>query len=84
MSLSARRWKQLTESRYAHEREALEFLRDALPDRDPIFVYSNFDRPPVAQTPGYKAPLASKTSTIARRVVWIGRWCVPSQLNLSG
>jgi serine/threonine protein kinase len=43
MPLSARRWKQLTESRYAHEREALEFLRDALPDRDPIFVYSNFE-----------------------------------------
>ena len=27
----------------AHEREALEFLRDALPDRDPVFLYSNFE-----------------------------------------
>jgi hypothetical protein len=43
MPLSARRWKQLTESRYAHERAALEFLHDALPDRDLIFVYSNFE-----------------------------------------
>ena len=43
MPLSARRWKQFAESRYAHEREALEFLRDVLPDRDPIFLYSNFE-----------------------------------------
>jgi hypothetical protein len=28
---------------YAHEREALEFLRDILPDRDPIYLYSNFE-----------------------------------------
>ena len=26
-----------------HEREALEFLRDILPDRDPNFLYSNFE-----------------------------------------
>jgi len=43
MPLSARRWKQFAESRYAHEREALEFLRDVLPDRDPIYLYSNFE-----------------------------------------
>ena len=43
MSLSVRRWKQFAESRYAHEREALEFLRDILPDRDPIYLYSNFE-----------------------------------------
>ncbi len=43
MPLSARRWKQFAESRYAHEREALDFLREALPDRDPIFVYTNFE-----------------------------------------
>jgi len=43
MPLSARRWKQFAESRYAHEREALEFLRDILPDRDPNFLYSNFE-----------------------------------------
>jgi len=43
MPLSAQRWKQFAESRYAHEREALEFLRDVLQDRDPNFVYSNFE-----------------------------------------
>jgi serine/threonine protein kinase len=43
MPLSARRWKQFAESRYAHEREALEFLRDILTDRDPNFLYSNFE-----------------------------------------
>src|SRR5580698_4472063 len=43
MSLSAHRWKQFAESRYAHERDALEFLREVLQDRDPNFVYSNFE-----------------------------------------
>lgn len=43
MPLSDRRWKQFAESRYAHEREALEFLRDVLPDRDPVYLYSNFE-----------------------------------------
>lgn len=43
MPLSAPRWKQFAESRYAHEREALEFLRDVLQDRDPNFLYSNFE-----------------------------------------
>jgi hypothetical protein len=43
MPLSAHRWKQFAESRYAHEREALEFLRDGLPDSDPVFLYSNFE-----------------------------------------
>src|ERR1700681_4037434 len=43
MPLSPHRWKQFAESRYAHEREALEFLRDILHDRDPNFLYSNFE-----------------------------------------
>jgi serine/threonine protein kinase len=43
MPLSGRRWKQFAESQYPHEREALEFLREVLPDRDPIFLYSNFE-----------------------------------------
>jgi len=43
MSLSPNRWKPFAESRFPHEREALEFLRDNLPDSDPIFVYSNFE-----------------------------------------
>lgn len=43
MPLSARRWKQFAESQYAHEREALTYLSDALPDRDPNFLYTNFE-----------------------------------------
>ena len=43
MPLSARRLKQFAESKYTHEREALEFLREILPDRDPNFLYSNFE-----------------------------------------
>ena len=43
MPRSIRRWKQFAESRYAHEREALEFLREVLPDREPIYLYSNFE-----------------------------------------
>jgi serine/threonine protein kinase len=43
MALSERRWKQFAESRYAHERDALHFLRELLPDRDPTFLYSNFE-----------------------------------------
>jgi serine/threonine protein kinase len=43
MPLPDRRWKQLAESRYAHEREALEFLRGILPDREPVYVYSNLE-----------------------------------------
>jgi serine/threonine protein kinase/transcriptional regulator with XRE-family HTH domain len=43
MALSERRWKQFAESRYVHEREALDFLREGLPDRDPSFLYSNFE-----------------------------------------
>lgn len=43
MALSFRRRKQFAESRYAHEREALDFLYEALPDRDPLQIYSNFE-----------------------------------------
>ncbi|MEK7750862.1 MAG: NERD domain-containing protein [Acidobacteriota bacterium] len=43
MALSAARWKRFAESRFAHEREALEYLRDGLPDVDPITMYSNFE-----------------------------------------
>lgn len=33
----------MAESRYAHEREALEFLREELPDSELTLVYSNFE-----------------------------------------
>ena len=43
MPLSARHWKKFAESQYAHEREALEFLSEVLPDREPVRLYSNFE-----------------------------------------
>jgi hypothetical protein len=43
MSLSPHRYKEFAASRYAHEREALEFLRELLPDRDPNHLYTNFE-----------------------------------------
>lgn len=43
MALSSARWKRYAESRFAHEREALEYLRDNLPDTDPVFLFSNFE-----------------------------------------
>src|ERR1039458_3349569 len=43
MSLSSGRWKRYAESKYPHEREALEFLRENLPDSDPVLLYSNFE-----------------------------------------
>src|ERR1039458_8644158 len=43
MSLSPGRWKRYAESKYTHEREALEYLRENLPDSDPVLLYSNFE-----------------------------------------
>lgn len=36
-------WKQITPSDYSWEREALAFLRQALPDHDPYRAWSNFE-----------------------------------------
>jgi hypothetical protein len=43
MALSKTRWKQFAESRFPHEREALEFLSQGLPDSDPTLLYTNFE-----------------------------------------
>jgi|SRR5216683_624427 len=43
MALSAARWKTITESRFDWERNALEFLRERLPDIEPYRAWSNFD-----------------------------------------
>ncbi len=42
MSLDTR-WKQITESQFAWEREALEFIRDRLPDHEPWRAWANFE-----------------------------------------
>lgn len=43
MDSSASRWVTVSDSPHDHEREALAFLRRALPDRDPIRVWTNFE-----------------------------------------
>ena len=37
------RWKIITPSQYEHERRALDFLREGLPDHDPYRAWSNFE-----------------------------------------
>ena len=43
MSLSDSRWHVIAESNFAWEREALEWLREHLPDRDAWHVWTNFE-----------------------------------------
>lgn len=43
MSLGPSRWHVIAESRFPWEREALEWLRAQLPDRDPWHVWTNFE-----------------------------------------
>lgn len=43
MTLSANRWHVIAESNFAWEREALEWLRAHLPDRDAWHVWTNFE-----------------------------------------
>ena len=43
MTLSAARWHVIAESNFAWEREALEWLRTHLPDRDSWHVWTNFE-----------------------------------------
>ncbi len=43
MKADSPRWKEVTPSQYPWEREALEFVRERLPDRDPFLAWSNFE-----------------------------------------
>jgi serine/threonine protein kinase len=43
MSLSAARWHVIAESNFAWEREALDWMRSNLPDRDSWHVWTNFE-----------------------------------------
>lgn len=43
MTLSTARWHVIAESNFAWEREALDWLRTHLPDRDPWHVWTNFE-----------------------------------------
>ncbi len=41
--LSDKRWNTITESEFAWERNALEFIRKHLPDRAPYRAWTNFE-----------------------------------------
>ena len=43
MTLSPARWHVIADSNFAWEREALEWLRGHLPERDPWHVWTNFE-----------------------------------------
>jgi serine/threonine protein kinase len=43
MPLAAERWKEVSPSRFPWEREALDFIRHALPDCEPYRAWSNFE-----------------------------------------
>lgn len=43
MSLSAARWRPITESSFAWEQDALDFVRERLPDQEPFQAWSNFE-----------------------------------------
>ncbi|UKJ77294.1 NERD domain-containing protein [Azospirillum brasilense] len=43
MVMVAQRWLTITESPFPWEREALEFLRERLPDQDPWYAWSNVE-----------------------------------------
>ena len=43
MPLSPNRWRTISESEFPWEREALDYLREALPDQEPFRAWSNFE-----------------------------------------
>jgi len=43
MALSEKRWNAISPSSFPWEREALEFIREGLPDHDPYCAWSNFE-----------------------------------------
>lgn len=43
MSMDTSRWQAISESNFEWEREALAWLKSALPDRDPWYAWSNFE-----------------------------------------
>src|SRR4051812_46054358 len=43
MPLSSSRWRRVSESAYAWEREALDYLAEQLPNQEPIRMWSNFE-----------------------------------------
>jgi hypothetical protein len=43
MAITSTPWKTITQSEYPWEREALEFIKERLPDREPCRAWANFE-----------------------------------------
>ncbi len=43
MKADSKRWTQISASRFAHEKEALDHLREALPDQEPYRAFTNLE-----------------------------------------
>lgn len=43
MTLGPERWKEIARSEFPWKQEALAFIREILPDRDPYRAWSNFE-----------------------------------------
>ena len=43
MALSSNRWHTIAESQFPWERDALDYLRERLPDQEPFRAWSNFE-----------------------------------------
>ena len=43
MDQQSSRWNTISESPHQHEREALAFIRERLPDHDPYSAWANFE-----------------------------------------
>ena len=43
MGMKSTRWKEISQSEYAWEKEALEFIKERLPDNEPYRAWSNFE-----------------------------------------
>lgn len=43
MAILSPRWKAITQSEYAWEQEAIQYIKDRLPDRDPYRAWANFE-----------------------------------------
>jgi hypothetical protein len=43
MAILSDRWKEISPSQFPWERDALDFIRQGLPDCDPYRVWSNFE-----------------------------------------
>jgi hypothetical protein len=72
MEVNSGRWQEVTPSSFAHERSALEYIRNLLPDRHPFQAWSNFTflstRAMSARSTYSSPPRAAFTSSRSRTI----------------